>query len=205
MECLAWPAAVVVIAVVFIFLFRGPIANLIARISKIEKGGITAAPQEVTKVDPASKALLDSRQLMEASFSEVVRQQEDLIKTQLGGIRFENNLEREALLVRALARAIVHTQFDRINTLIFGSQLDLLIAANASPSGIQEDPIKKRFQAAKESDPVFHQATQYQTFLGFLVSSGLLLRDGDVFKITVLGKEFMKFLVDGGFTYPRRG
>ena len=205
MEHLIWPGVVLLLGVFLILILRKPLGRLIDRVTHIDKSGIRAAAQDVARAKIDQKQLVSSRDLMEVGFSPVIRDQETLIKGYLGNIQFDSLDEREALLLRALARSQVNAQFDRTSMLIYGSQLELVVEASSRPAGIGEDEVKKKFDEVKTADPVFHEQTTLDSYRGFLLNSGVLAVEGDRLKITPLGKEFLKFLVDSSLTHRRRG
>ena len=127
------------------------------------------------------------------------------MKNYLANIQFDSSEEREALLLRTLARSQVHAQFDRTSMLIYGSQLELVVEASSRLSGIGEEELRNKFEQVKSADPLFHEQTTLDSYRGFLLNTGLLISEGDRLKITPFGKEFLKFLVDNGLTHRRRG
>ncbi len=203
-EHLAWPTVAVVLGITAMFLFRPQISRLIDRTTKIDKSGLATAPQQAA-VEEKQSDLLDSKELMEVGVNEIVKHHEKTIVDQLGKVRFRDAQEKEALLIRALAHAQLRTVFDRISNVIFGSQLELLIKANGNPAGLSEGDLKARFDTAKASAPAFHAGTTYESFKAFLINSNLLMLDNGVLRIATFGKEFMKFLIDTGNTFPRPG
>jgi len=205
MEHLIWPGVVLVLGIFLISILRKPLSRLIDRVTHIDKTGIRAAAQDAAAAKVEQRQLIPSRDLMEVGFTPVIRDQENLLRNYLANIQFDTADEREALLLRALARSQVNAQFDRTNMLVYGSQLELLVDASSRPAGISEQELRAKFDQVKATDPVFHEQTTLDSYRGFLLNSGVFLLEGDRLKITPFGKEFLKFLVDNGLTHPRRG
>jgi hypothetical protein len=205
MEHLIWPVIVLLLGIFLISILRKPLVRLIDRITNIDKTGIRAAAQDTATAKVEQKQLIPSRDLMEVGFTPVIRDQENLLKNYLANIQFNSADEREALLLRALARSQVNAQFDRTSMLIYGSQLELLVEASSRPAGISEEEVRMKFEHVKAADPVFHEQTTLDPYRGFLLNSGVLSVEGDRLKITPFGKDFLKFLVDNGLTHRRRG
>ena len=205
MEHLIWPGAFVAIGLFAIWILRHPLGRLVDRITQIDKTGIRAAAQDAATAKIEQKQMIPSRDLMEVAFNPVIKDQEALLKNYLANIQFDSQEEREALLLRTLARSQVYAQFDRIGMLIYGSQLELLVEASSRLTGIDEKTVREKFDQVKAADPIFHEQTTLGSYRGFLVNSNLFVVEGDRLKITPFGKEFLKFLVDNGLTHRRRG
>lgn len=206
MDALIWPGVSLLLGIAVVLVLKKPLSRLVDRVTHIDKTGIRAASQEsIAAPRVEEEKQISSRELMEVAFNSVIKDQEQLIRGHLSKIRFESPVEKEALLTRALARSQIYAQYDRLSTLIYGTQLDLLIEASSRPSGIDLQLVALRFQDVKKNDPVFHEQTTLDSYQGFLVKSNLLLVEGDRLKITVFAKEFLKFLVDNGLTHKRRG
>jgi hypothetical protein len=203
MEHFIWPGVVVLLVGFALCLLRKSLSRLVDRITHIDKTGVRAAAQEVAEIE--EKRMIPSRDLMEVAFSSVIKDQEKLLRDYLENIRFGSPQEREALLLRTLARSQVYAQFDRISMLIYGSQLELLVDASSRPAGIDADGVKEKFRAVKSADPAFHEQTTFDSYRNFLLGTNLLGIEGDRLKITQFGKEFLKFLVDNALTHRRRG
>ena len=203
MEHFIWPGVVLILGAFALCLLRKPIGRLIDRITAIDKTGVRAAAQEVA--DIKGKPTIQSRDLMEVAFNSVIREQEQVLSDYLANIHFDSPQAREALLLRALARSQIYAQFDRISMLAYGSQLELLVDASSRPGGLDAATIDAKFLAAKTADPIFHEQTTRESYRNFLLATNLLVIEGDRFKITPFGREFMKFLVDNSLTHRRRG
>lgn len=204
MEHLIWPAAVVLLAGFVIWLTREPLRRLVDRITSVDKSGIHAAPQQAIVAEEGTKAV-SSQDLMELNFNSVIAEQEGLLREALSKIDCSLPGSRESLLLRALARAVVASQFERTSMLIYGSQLELVVEATSRPAGIDEGMVERKFNEAKAAHSVFHERTTLESFRGFLLGNRLLIAEGDRLRITPFGKEFLKFLVDNGLTYRRPG
>jgi hypothetical protein len=123
MEHLIWPAVVLFVGLFAVWILRKPLGRLIDRVTHIDKTGIRAAAQNVATAKIEQKQLIPSRDLMEVNFNPIIKDQETVLKNYLANIQFDSPDEREALLLRALARSQIYAQFDRTSMLIYGSQL----------------------------------------------------------------------------------
>ena len=150
MEHLIWPGAFVAIGLFAIWILRHPLGRLVDRITQIDKTGIRAAAQDAATAKIEQKQMIPSRDLMEVAFNPVIKDQEALLKNYLANIQFDSQEEREALLLRTLARSQVYAQFDRIGMLIYGSQLELLVEASSRLTGIDEKTVRERDSATED-------------------------------------------------------
>jgi hypothetical protein len=94
-------------------------------------------------------------------------------------------------------------EFEVVYRLIFGSQLDLLLRANAG--SLDEAGADALYQNAKAQFPAVHQANSLDMWLGFLANYGLINRSNGRISTTPKGKEFMQYLVAAGLTTPNKG
>ena len=144
-ESLIWPSVALVLGIVALVVLRKPFGRLIDRITHIDKTGIKAASQDLATVKKEQEKSVAVRDLMEVGHNEVIKYEEGVIQEHLSKIQFSTHEEREALLLRALARSQVYAQFGRISMQIFGSQLAIVIHASSEPAGIDEDLVRRTY------------------------------------------------------------
>jgi hypothetical protein len=108
-------------------------------------------------------------------------------------------------LVRALAITVLQQEFEVTYRLIFGSQLDLLLRANAG--GIDLPAAQAIFENAKALFPAVHQSATFDQWFSFPHNSRLVQWNADHTRILITerGKEFMQYLVTAGLTSPKSG
>ncbi|UPJ53351.1 hypothetical protein IVB30_19765 [Bradyrhizobium sp. 200] len=201
-----WPLAVVIIAIAGFGIFRGPIATLVNRTKKIgvgstgvdfsEAGSVdrqqniqkqseTEASSEIAKphpLGPPSPTVGDIEQSVIARLAQLSEGDDDKIKR----------------LIRAFSLADLHRDFEVTYRIIFGSQIDLLLAANAG--SIDDATATAMFENLKSVYPNVHSGAAFETWLSYPLNAGLIKRkDGRIFS-TQRGKEFMQYLVDVGLT-----
>jgi hypothetical protein len=93
--------------------------------------------------------------------------------------------------------------FERINRLIWGSQLELLLHVNSSPTGAAVEELKPFYDKAAAAHQDGLKEYSFESYVGFLINSGLLLRTDGRVLITPFAKEFLSHLARTGATYPR--
>lgn len=130
--------------------------------------------------------------------------QEGLILKELDTRRIDDHAEREMVLVRHLASAYIYARFEHAYHLIFVSQLNMLQALNAVGSSSRET-IKPYYDVACLVEPDFYSNYSFDQWLNFLITAVLVRTDGDTVSITVAGREFLRFLIQEGRSFERRG
>lgn len=209
-EMVAWPATAALVSIVALLIFRAPIAALINRTkringknSAIDFDDVPASEkqrQEQQKQITNSVALQTVAPL--APPSEVVAATENDIRRIVDGIP-ENDAGKQARLIRALAISDLQKDFETIYRILFGSQLDFLLAANAG--GVSKERAEQMFQAAVAAYPEIHQNANVDMWLAFPKNVGLLADDPHGrLTTTTKAKEFMQYLVSVGLTSPKQ-
>jgi hypothetical protein len=110
--------------------------------------------------------------------------------------QYKPGTERERFLVRNLASFAITYVFDVVWYTIFGSQLKALQQLNARPSSLVQ--IRSFYDQASEAYPSMYPNYAFDAWLYYLQSWFLIVQNGDVFSISIRGKEFLKYLVHEG-------
>lgn len=198
MEFLAWPAVVLILGTIALLLFRQPLIRLIDRASKIGKGGIEAvstAQEAGIEVKPSP-----ADELMKAFDNALLLQREKIIRDELDRLKGTSASERERILIRFLAASNLAMAFDRLYSLIWGSQIGVLQFLNTgAPEVADVGRLNVWYEQAAARDPDVYKAYSFDQWLGFLQVAGLLRRDGERVEITLEGREFLKYLVQQGY------
>ena len=112
MEAFAWPAVGLILGLVAIAAFRGPLARKIDRISRASRDGVAFERQqdpEPPKIETQSFA-----ELMNLPISATVLARERLVAQQVAGLPLKSDSERIAVLERVVASVNVDLEFTRI-------------------------------------------------------------------------------------------
>lgn len=199
---LAWPGAVLIIALVALFTFRPQIAALIGRTKKVGKGGIEtfeAQPAQPTDEKKGVEAFLksfDNPLLLDA---------EALILKDLKERKIETPPDREKALLRSLASTNILFHFEHVYGVIWASQLACLRYLNPRDAGADMGKLVPFYETAKADYPSWYENIPFERWFGFLRAFNLVFeRDSRVF-ITVGGREFLKYLVAAGKPSPLHG
>jgi hypothetical protein len=203
----AWPLAALIFLLMLTFAFRERIGRIIDRIGpaidRLKKAGpleLTSAPQGQQPVDLPAESL---QKILHPLETAVLKTQEEAIRKDVEKL-FPNDLSgRVNSLVTHLAATQLALAFERIDKLIWGSQLELLLHVNSLHNGAAVDELKRFYDNAAAAHQDSLKEYSFENYLGFLVNSRLLFRtNGRVF-ITPFAKDFLAHLARIGATYPR--
>jgi hypothetical protein len=93
--------------------------------------------------------------------------------------------------------------FESINKHIWGSQLELLLRVNSQVNGALVDELKGSYEKAAATHPTGLKEYPFDSYLEFLINSGLLIRANGRVYITSFAKEFLAHLARTGATHLR--
>jgi hypothetical protein len=205
LDIIIWPLTVLIIAVFAFLLFRRQFARLIDRTTSVSKSGIVAA--NVTQESGAAPKPSNVTEFLKKTFDNaLVVELEDTLTKQVDSLNPASDSERSKLLLKFLAANIIVRGFDSTYYRIYGSQILALQYLNDGRGlAIPATDLKHFYDSAKNADPAFYGDYAFDGWLAFLESSVLIRRDGENVGITLRGKEFLKYLIDQGYTFLKRG
>jgi hypothetical protein len=212
-----WPLAVVVCVFGFFLIFRSSLSALIRGVRRASHGETsiewsgdpkTTAEQQVEAETSVKKAALP---MVPASAAlppptEVHSSIEQEIRTALGNSNLPIEVQRE-WLIRGLAVTRLERAHEVVYRLIFGSQLDMLVAANSlSPPDLAG--AKQIYERTKAAFPDFYEKFSFELWLHFPIGVGLLTPPSPGgspanFRITPRGRDFLHYLVANSLTSPK--
>ncbi|MCC6233890.1 MAG: hypothetical protein IT580_14690 [Verrucomicrobiales bacterium] len=211
LQVLAWPGAVVLIAVTVLITFKGKASALLDRRAlrrlQIGSSGISAeiepqreqsgAPlplnsQEAAKPSPQQRKTF--AQAMESA-SITVLDVESAIKKEMLSIEFSSPDQKEALLLRELAATRVDRYFLETDSLIRGTQLSLLVEANGYRGAMPEAEAKKFYDHAVATFPRYYEGIDFVRYLAFLLGRQLIEPVEGGLSVTQRGRDFLQYLV----------
>jgi hypothetical protein len=198
LKVIAWPIAVGACFVFSCIYFRRHLAALLDRTTSVGKEGLKTSPptgQTTQEIDKIKQA----RELVEALTSPVIREREDGIRKELKDKGLQDDSETVKVLVRYLATTQLIVRFEELYRIIFGSQIFLLKAANENrAAGLHDKFVHDHFtQVQQIFAPTFDQ-WKTENYVHFLISSSLLVKDGDSYRITNLGVDFLEWITKIG-------
>ncbi|WP_250656961.1 winged helix-turn-helix domain-containing protein [Alkalimarinus coralli] len=186
-----------IFAVIFIILFRDSIRRLIDRTEKIDKSGLSAAAPEAQNEGNSNTEKSVDELLNVVGDSLVINDQEARIIADLESRGLDTSGDTVKVLVKHLAGAQLLAAFERIYSIIFGSQIELLkrlneLAGQGRSRQYVEQFFKETKTSAKNTAIAHWKLNQY---LEFLFSNALIVQNNDQYHITNLGGEFLAWLV----------
>ena len=193
-KSLAWPIFLVIVVTVF----HKHISNLIQRIVKIDKEGITAisiSEMQLEKPKPEAVHLL----LDVVSKSVVIASIEEDIKNDLMGKGLETTGNTIDVLIRHLAGTSLLLSFVQIHSQIFGSQLILLNKLNEMVGqGRSVTFINDYFDHIKLSFPEAFDEWSVDQYLNYMFVNLLITQNENKIHITNKGVEYLTWIARNG-------
>jgi len=218
---LNWPGTALILGAFALVVFRRPLTQLLERTEKVKDWIVAPAqPQQFsTTADeslPARDAAQEHRvleQLTREFDNQLLVLQEASIRDDLRGHGLTAEGACERVLVRHLAGTQILLHFERIYNDIFASQLKALRWLNAQSLAVHSENLRVFYQEAVEQWPTIYRGRDFRTWLGYLALRGLLKESEESadageseepygLEITVLGREFLAFLVRDGRADP---
>lgn len=110
---------------------------------------------------------------------------------------------REAFTIRFIATGLLNALYDNIWLRVYRSQLLVLAELNSKVLRLEE--IRVYYDDAARKFPQVYANYSFDQWLAFLRANVLLLEyPGQVFEITVRGKDFLKYIVHCGYKVDAR-
>ena len=201
MDFITWPIVVLILGLVGMFVFRSPLAHLIGRTQKIGKDLLLAGPQSQPAAPTDESATVD--EFMRSYDNKLLLEQEEVIRADIAARGLADKPELEKLLIRVLAVTQILAHFERTYSVIWDSQLDLLRHLNSQDDGVEDEAVAEYYEAVVDEHPLLKDLEGIDTYLAFLESNNLVARSAGIVAITIVGREFLKWLVESG--KPDRG
>lgn len=203
MDAFAWPAAVLIIVVFALIIFRKEISSLLNRTKEIGTSGLKAYDTPPTQPTDEKKSVDEFFRSFE---NPLLLEAEELILNDLKNRKIETSQEREKTLLRALASTNLLLHFERVHGTIWLSQLAALRYLNQRDTGAERADLYHHFyETAKAAYPNWYENYSFDQWLEFLQSFTLVaLKDSRLF-ISVAGREFLQYLTATGKSDPYYG
>lgn len=118
--------------------------------------------------------------------------------------RSMDNESLTSFLYRKLALTTELYHFERIYNTIFGSQITILNRLNQNNDGISTQLTKEYYEnyVQQQFKDVFENYS-FEKYIGFMIGNNLIFQDGDVFKITQFGIDFLILMIQQSKTDNR--
>ena len=196
-KAFGWPHFTFLFALIVLVVFKSQLAELITRITSIDKSGIKTTPapeaQREKKKDEVVQELLFA-----IGDSIVLREIEGRIKADLDERGLESEGDSPKILIKHLAGAKLLLEFEQIQNLIFGSQIFLLKKLNeVVGQGRSREEVEAHFARVKE---LFEELKgwSFDQYMYFLIKRLLVTVDMNTYHITNLGVEYLTWMARTG-------
>lgn len=197
---LNWPATGLILGLAVIVLFRRELAARVA--------GALHAKRDVLSIDGQPGQVNEEPRAVEEFFkrfaSPVALEMEHRIRQYKGFLATSSSADREQMLIRGFATALVLVQWERCAGAIWASQLASLNYLNSRTDAEIAD-LAQFYERGKSEYPDRYERYPFEQWLMFLQSFGLIARSEAKVGITTNGREFLKFLVDAARPMPTFG
>lgn len=200
MNSVTWEHLLFIFSLVFIVLFRAPMADLIRRIIKIDEKGITASPLPEAQREKVQTSAEAVQQLLDAvGNSIVINEQEEKIRDELKVKQLTVETDTARVLIKHLAGTQVLLAFERVHSSIFGSQIYLLKKLNElAGQGQSVEFVHNHIDHVKTLFPDQLAGWSYEQYWAFLYSHLLIVLKDEKFHITNFGVEYLTWLARNG-------
>lgn len=203
MEPFAWPAAVVILGLAGMLIFRRPLLGFFSRTTSLAvwkgKVEVSAAPQVTAQSE-------GNEELMKAFDNALLVVDEQAINADLEKRGLAGRITAIPVLVRHLAAARIALHFERAYSIVWGSQLAILQHVNTlGETGASMESLKPFYLQAAATYPQIYQKYAFEAYMGFLASQMLVEIKKDHAFITLVGREFLRWLIGEGRTLYKAG
>lgn len=206
MEFLAWPVIVLLIAVIFILLFRPHIGRFIDRTRSFKMPGIHAQGEDAGRADlqtaaPAPSLIGLEERLGTPPLDDVLSPIErELAERLKASVQDAPNQLHWAL--RLLALNQVQLGHEIVLRTIFGSQVQALRRVTQAGGTVALTELQPMFAATREANPQAYTEFSFEHWLYFLTSRGLVRVEAQNVSVTPLGRNFLVYLAHNGLNDP---
>ena len=187
-------------------MLKKPISGLINRTNKWGIGKVRGET-ETFKQEPSTELKSSmADELLKTRFENpLIASQESIVRKGLEKHKIDaDNMER--VLVHLLAEQTIINYFERLYIMIYGSQIRALQSLNvAGVAGIDVLILRPFYDEVTALWPNVYANYSFQQWLEFLITMGLISRTGDNVRLTLEGQEFLKYLIQRGYSAHKVG
>jgi hypothetical protein len=195
---IGWPQAALLLGLVFLILFRKPIASFISRLTSIGKAGATAslspvqptASEESPKIDAANKTDFIKEY---PAFSSVQR---EAVRKELAGL---SQSEVQAYLVDHLVFVRTLYLFENKYAYIYAGQIKFMKLLNERQVvGVMKSDLDGLWREHQRGVAPALDTWSCEVYLAYLYVNGFIFNEGEVVKISMVGIEFLMWMTRNG-------
>lgn len=202
-EALAWPGAVVILGIVFMFIFKKPITAILQRTKSVGTGGIETFE---THQLPGPEAKPNALQEFLGSYDNpLLREQETRILTDLKTRGLGECEAANKALIRSLAGTQILLIFQDIQGHIYASQVTALNYLNSRNAPAPPQDLQPIFDLAKRQYPELYVSYGFSEWLGFIIAWQLVEERNGHLTISQVGHEYLKWRIEARRSGPFHG
>ena len=197
----AWPLAFVVACVVL----RTPIEGLLGRLEQAKHKDTTLTfgknqqSRNITAPTNASP-MLDA---IPQDTLGLIKEGETIINEAFTKEGITSDTDRLQILTKHFVNNQLRASYSEAEYRVFGSQISVMQALNTTSGGVELGFIRSFYDAAKNQYPDLYKTYDFESWLNFIKSYGLVNTEDDRFYLTVRGRGFLAFLVETGSKLDR--
>ena len=201
--------ATVVFGVIFLWMFREQIRQLLGRATSLSKGSIRFRKDGARAHEDAQSSAGKPDALaefLEEFESTLFRDTESEIEKDLQARGFTDPDDVRKVLLKTLARAAIFGDFRVIQLVIFASQFNALRFLNVQHIPTTKATLKANFyDHAVASFPMTYENRKFDEWLDYLKGQELVIGTEEGISLSVRGREYLKWTVENGFPEPWYG
>lgn len=202
LKIIVWPSAAVLLVIACCLIFMGPIRRLIDRVRTVRllRAAIDAPIQEPERVTEKSSSAAES--LRRRFDNQLLLEDEKTIREDPQFSSISDPGEREHLLIRLYSGTRIALYFEQLYNFIWGTQLEALEQLNTVATvGFEIEHLRNLYETRLKTQPELSSHHQsFEKWLDFLIIFRVIERQEDRVLITLLGREFLKYLLERGYT-----
>ena len=196
----SWPIALVVVC----YVLKKPIEGLFERLQEATHketslkfgSGLQATGPITTNSQVADALPQDALGL--------IQEGENIILEAFDSQGIDSDSDRLRILLKHFVNNQLRNSYSNAERYIFGSQLSLLQALNIAPvGGVEEAFIRSYYESAKSQYPEEYKDYDFQSWLVFLQTHGLINSEAGRYFVTVRGRGFLAYLAETGVSLER--
>ncbi len=199
---ISWPLVCLILGIFALVLIRSELRDLIKRTKKVGKAGLETCEPQDAQITFDNKGIQDFFKEYE---SPLLLEAEAKILEELKVRNIESPTDREKALIRSLASMHLISFAEKVYSVIWHSQVNLLRSMNSNNIGLEFDQVHPFYDTAKSNYPHMYVNYSFEQWLNFLASFNLIVTGDARWFISVAGREFLKYLVATGRPDPTYG
>lgn len=208
MEHIWWPLFISLALIIIARMFRTSISKVLERTKKVSRDGIeiggSSASEQQLESTTVERSVTDANSLLINSLKgPALLSREAEIREWLG--TGNPSAEREETLIQYCGVVAFCYQFERLYRWIYGSQLSFLQQLNESRPGLDLETVRLFYASGVEQYPDVYESYSFERWLEFLKSHDLLLVEAENVRIADVGVEFLRYVLNMGYSTRKAG